>query len=71
MTPFKNIILGIKCLEFLYVKSELASDRLSFLPKMGLEFFWKRTKKPELTLQYVLTTPAVTQMEQQKDQGGE
>ena len=48
----KNIILGIKCLEFFFVKSELASDRLSFLPKMGLEFFsdgleffWKRTKK--------------------------
>ena len=36
-----------------FVKSELASDRLSFLPQMGLEFFsdgleffWKRTKKP-------------------------
>ena len=35
----KNIILGIKCLEVFFVKSELASDRLSFLLKMGLEFF--------------------------------
>ena len=35
----KNSNLGMKFLEVFFVKSEIASDRLSFLPKMGLEFF--------------------------------
>ena len=35
----KNSNLGMKFLEFFFVKSEIASDRLSFFPKMGLEFF--------------------------------
>ena len=39
MTSVKNSILDLKFLEFFLVKSELASDRLSFLRKMGLEFF--------------------------------
>ena len=39
VTPMKNGNLGMKLLEFFFVKSEIASDRLSFLPKMGLEFF--------------------------------
>ena len=35
----KNHNLDMKFLEGFLVKSELASDRLSFLSKMGLEFF--------------------------------
>ena len=38
VTPMKNRNLDMKFLEVFLVKSELASDRLSFLPKMGLEF---------------------------------
>ena len=34
-----NSNLGMKFLEVYFGKSEIASDRLSFLPKMGLEFF--------------------------------
>ena len=39
VTPMKNRNLDMKFLEVFLVKSELASDRLSFLSKMGLEFF--------------------------------
>ena len=40
VTPMKNRNLDMKFLEvFFLVKCELASDRLSFLSKMGLEFF--------------------------------
>ena len=39
VTPKKNHILDMKFLEVFLVKCELASDRLSFLSKMGLEFF--------------------------------
>ena len=55
VTPMKNHNFDLKFLEFFLVKFELASDRLSFLCKMGLEFFrlalsfFKRTKK-ELVL---------------------
>ena len=45
VTPMKNRNLDLKFLEGFLVKFELASNRLSFLRKMGLEFFWKRTKK--------------------------
>ena len=52
----KNHNLDMKFLEGFLVKSELASDRLSFLSKMGLkffsaglEFFWKRKKRAWLT----------------------
>ena len=33
--PMKNSNLGMKFLEVSFVKSEIASNRLSFLPKMG------------------------------------
>ena len=39
VTPMKNRNLDMKFLEVFLVKCELASDRLSFLSKMGLEFF--------------------------------
>ena len=39
VTPMKNHNFDLKFLEFFLVKFELASDRLSFLRKMGLEFF--------------------------------
>ena len=39
VTPMKNCNLDMKFLEVFLVKCELASDRLSFLSKMGLEFF--------------------------------
>ena len=42
VTPMKNRNLDMKFLEVFLVKCELASDRLSFLSKMGLEFFSTR-----------------------------
>ena len=40
VTPMKNRNLDMKFLEVFLVKCELlASDKLSFLSKMGLEFF--------------------------------
>ena len=39
VTPMKNRNLDLKFLEGFLVKFELASNRLSFLCKMGLEFF--------------------------------
>ena len=39
VTPIKTRNLDMKFLEVFLVKCELASDRLSFLSKMGLEFF--------------------------------
>ena len=39
VTPMKNRNLDMKFLEFFLVKCELASNRLSFSSKMGLEFF--------------------------------
>ena len=35
----KNSYLDVKFLEVFFVKSEIASDRLSILRKMGLKFF--------------------------------
>ena len=58
----KNSNLDINCLEVFFVKSELASVRLSFLPKMGLEFFSdgleffrKHTKKAWTTISSIGT----------------
>ena len=55
VTPMKTVIWVWDFLSF-FVKAEIASDRLSFLPKMGLEFFRmalsffeNAQKKPELT----------------------
>ena len=39
VTPMKNRNLDMKFLEVFLVKCELASDKLSFLSKMGHEFF--------------------------------
>ena len=39
VTPMKNRNLYMQFLEGFLVKSELASNKLSFLSKMGLEFY--------------------------------